>query len=305
MSQARLRLEITADGNMAKIKLPPKLPFKKVGIAGLGLIGGSLAKALIPFGGLELFVFDHDPQTQAAARRVRRFAAVTGDLETFLGWPLDLAYLCLPVRRNLEVVEIMGRRQAPYPVTDCGSTKAPITRAANEAGLIFCGGHPISGREVSGYRHASADLIPGSLFIVTPPEKAAPEIMALAEKLRSLHELLGCRVRVMTPEAHDRLYGLVSHLPYLAAVSLAGAVLKIGGEETLPWAGTGFRDSTRVSASSPPKWAEIALENADNLVENIDALREILAGFRQALAERDERKLLDMLQPIAAFRQKL
>ncbi|KXS56361.1 MAG: hypothetical protein AMR96_03110 [Candidatus Adiutrix intracellularis] len=290
---------------MTKIKLPPKLPFKKVGIAGLGLIGGSLAKAFIPFGGLELFVFDHDPQTQTAARRVRRFAAVTGDLETFLNWPLDLVYLCLPVRRNLEMVELIGNRQASYPVTDCGSTKAPITRAATQAGLIFCGGHPISGREVSGYQHASIDLIPGSLFILTPPEKASPEILALAEKLRSLHELLGCRVKIMTPENHDRLYGLVSHLPYLIAVSLAGTILKKGGEETLPWVGTGFRDSTRLSASSPSKWAEITLENATNLVENIDALREILTELRQILTEHDERKLLDMLQPIAAFRQKL
>jgi len=102
---------------MAKIKLPPKLPFKKVGLAGLGLIGGSLAKALSPFGGLELHIFDRDPATVEAARRVRRFAAVTDEAETFVDWPLDLAYLCLPVRRNIQLVELMGRRGAPYPVT--------------------------------------------------------------------------------------------------------------------------------------------------------------------------------------------
>ncbi|GHV57781.1 hypothetical protein FACS189460_4900 [Deltaproteobacteria bacterium] len=289
---------------MVGIKLPPKLPFKKVGLAGLWLIGGSLAKALIPFGGLELYVFDHNPETVAAARRVRRFAAVTDDLETFIRWPLDLAYLCLPVRHNISALELMGRRRAPYPVTDAGSTKGPITAAAGRSGLVFCGGHPIAGRELSGWAHASADLLRGCLFILTPPQDAGEESLALARQLQALHELLDCRVRVMTPEAHDRLYGLVSHLPYLAAAALAGTVLRQGGPETLAWAGTGFSDSTRVGAAAPPKWVEIILENADNLVENIDALTALLAEIRAGLAGRDEAGLRAILDPIADFRRR-
>ena len=261
---------------MVKIKLPPKLPFKRVGIAGRGLIGGSLAKALLPFGGMELRVFDRNPRTLAAARQVRRFAAVTDDPEVFIDWPLDLAYLCLPVRRNLELLEMIGRRGAPYPVTDAGSTKGPITALARSAGVNFCGGHPIAGREVSGYDHSSADLVRGCLFILTPPEEGGPAAEELTVKLRAFHELLDCRVRVMPAPAHDRLYGLVSHLPYLAATALAGVALKQGGEAVLPWAGTGFRDSTRVGASDPAKWVEIALDNADNLAEDIGALLEIL-----------------------------
>ena len=290
---------------MAKIKLPPKLPFKKVGLAGLGLIGGSLAKALSPFGGLELHIFDRDPATVEAARRVRRFAAVTDEAETFIDWPLDLAYLCLPVRRNIQLVELMGRRGAPYPVTDAGGVKAPIAAAAAEAGLVFCGGHPISGTELSGWANSSADLIRGCLFILTPPDDAGPEVRALAEKLRALHELLDCRVRFMSPADHDRLYGLVSHLPYLTASALAGTVRRKGGRESLAWAGTGFRDSTRVGASAPPKWVEIILQNADNLVENIEDLRALLAEISAGLSARDEAGLLALLEPIADFRSRL
>jgi prephenate dehydrogenase len=273
-----------------------------MGLAGLGLIGGSLAKALIPFGGLELYIFDRDPATVAAARRVRRFAAVTDNEETFLGWPLDLAYLCLPVRRNIRLMELMGRRGVSYPVTDAGSTKGPIADAAARAGLVFCGGHPIAGRELSGWANSSADLVRGCLFILTPPDDAGPEVRALAEKLLALHELLDCRVRVMSPADHDRLYGLVSHLPYLAAAALAGTVLRKGGRESLAWAGTGFSDSTRVGASAPPKWVEIILQNADNLVENIEALRALLAEISAGLAGRDEAGLLALLEPIAEFR---
>jgi len=290
---------------MVKIKLPPKLPFKKLGLAGLGLIGGSLAKALIPFGGLELYIFDRDPATVAAARRVRRFAAVTDEVETFLGWPLDLAYLCLPVHHNIQLLELLARRRAPYPVTDAGSTKGPIADAAARAGLVFCGGHPISGREVSGWANSSADLMRGCLFILTPPDNAGPEVRALAEKLRALHELLDCRVRVMSPADHDRLYGLVSHLPYLAAAALAGTVLRQGGPESLAWAGTGFSDSTRVGASAPSKWVEIIMQNADNLVVNIEALRSLLAEISAGLTNRDEAGLLALLEPIAAFRGQL
>ncbi len=289
---------------MPGITLPPKPPFKRVGIAGLGLIGGSLAKALIPFGGMELYVFDHDPKTVAAARKVRRFAAVTDQVETFIDWPLDLAYLCLPVRRNVELVTLMGQRVAPYPVTDAGSTKGPIVRAAVQAGLNFCGGHPISGRELSGYAHSSADLFRGCLYILTPPEGDSPATRELTAKLKALHDLLECRVRIMPAADHDRLYGLVSHLPFLSASALAGTILRLGGEAALPWAGTGFKDSTRVSASAPPKWVEIAMENADNLAENLGEMINLLGEMRQNLQSGDAEGLMSILEPISAFRKK-
>jgi prephenate dehydrogenase len=288
---------------MPGITLPPKLPFKRVGIAGLGLIGGSLAKALIPFGGMELYVFDRDPKTVEAARKVRRFAAVTDRAETFLGWPLDLAYLCLPVRRNVELIGMMGAKGVTYPVTDAGSTKNPIVGAAAEAGLNFCGGHPISGREVSGYANSSADLIRGCLYILTPPGDG-PAARELTGKLKALHELLDCRVRIMPAPDHDRLYGLVSHLPFLSASALAGTVLRLGGEGALSWAGTGFKDSTRVGASAPAKWVEIAMENAGNLTEDIGALINILGEIRQSLQTGDADGLMSLLEPISAFRQK-
>ena len=290
---------------MAKIKLPPKLPFKRLGIAGLGLIGGSLAKALLPFGGLEIYVFDKDPETVKAAKKIRRLSKVTDDPSEFISWPLDLAYLCLPVKKNVELIELMGRQGITYPVTDAGSTKGPVTLAARNAGLVFCGGHPISGREVSGFKHAAADLWQGSLFILTPDESFGAAGEKLARDLFDFHKLLDCRIKVMSPSEHDKIYALVSHLPYLAASALAGTVFAKGGLDSLNWAGTGFKDSTRIAAASPPKWVEIALDNAENLVENIEQLELVLGSIKEALAAKNEEALLGLLEPISTFRQKL
>ncbi len=289
---------------MPGIALPPKLPFKRVGIAGLGLIGGSLAKALMPFGGMELYVFDKDPQTLEAARKTRRFTAVTDQEEIFLDWPLDLAYLCLPVQKNVDMAHLMGKKKVPYPVTDAGSTKNPIVRAAMKAGLNFCGGHPISGREVSGYANSSADLFRGCLYILTPPPEPDQAAEELLKKLTALHKLLQCKVKVMPSVEHDRLYGLVSHLPFLAASALAGTIMRMGGEESLNWAGTGFKDSTRVSAAATPKWLEIVMGNADNLADDIGGLIDLLSEMRQSLENRDLESLRNILEPACAFRKK-
>jgi prephenate dehydrogenase len=289
---------------MPGIALPPKLPFRRVGIAGLGLIGGSLAKALMPFGGMEIYAFDKDGKTLETARKTRRFAAVTDREEIFLDWPLDLAYLCLPVQKNVAMVGLMGQKKVPYPVTDAGSTKAPIVRAAMAAGLVFCGGHPISGREVSGYAHSSADLFRGCLYILTPPPGDDPAIGELLKKLMALHKLLQCNVKVMPSDRHDRLYGLVSHLPFLAASALAGAIMRMGGEESLNWAGSGFKDSTRISAAATPKWLEIVMGNADNLAEDIGALINILSEIRRNLQSRDAEGLKNILEPVCEFRKK-
>jgi prephenate dehydrogenase len=281
------------------------LPFSRLGVAGLGLIGGSLTKALMPFGGLELSVFDADPETIREAKKIKRLARATVDPDEFLSWPFDLIYLCLPVRRNVEFVRRLGRLALNCAVTDSGSTKVPVTEAALEAGLNFCGGHPIAGKEVAGFKHSSAELVKGCLFVLTPDERFGPRQKELLGRLKNLHQLLGCRLRVISPAEHDRIYALVSHLPYLSASALAGTALFEGGEEALAWAGTGFRDSTRVGASPPAKWVEVAMENADNLVEDLGRLMDVLDRIRSLIRNRQADELAALLERISAYRRRL
>jgi prephenate dehydrogenase len=288
-----------------KFKLPPRLPFRRLGLAGLGLIGGSLVKAFMPFGGLEISVFDNNPETVREAGRIKRLARVTSDPDEFLSWPLDLAYLCLPVKRNVEMVARMGRAGVPYPVTDSGSTKGPITEAALAAGLNFCGGHPIAGKEVAGFRHSTADLIRGCLFLLTPDERFGPRQKELLGRLKNFHELLGCRIRLVSPAEHDRIYGLISHLPYVTASALAGTAMAKGAPDILSWVGTGFKDTTRVGASPPLKWVEVAMENSANISGFIGDLIETLTGLQTAIAQKNEPELTRMLTEISAFRRLL
>jgi prephenate dehydrogenase len=290
---------------MPKFKLPPRLPFRNLGVAGLGLIGGSIAKALMPFDGLSISAFDGDPETVREARKIRRFSKITGDVEEFLSWPLDLAYLCLPVRRNVELIERMGAMGKTWAVTDSGSTKGPANEAALAAGLNYCGGHPIAGKEVAGFRHSQADLVRGCLYILTPDERFGPSQKELLWRLNNLHKLLGCRVKILTPFEHDRIYGLISHLTYVSASAMAGTAMARGRGDILDWAGTGFRDTTRVGASPPAKWVEVAMENSENLVEYIGHLIETLDSFRSVIGRKDAPELMRMLEEISAFRRRL
>jgi prephenate dehydrogenase len=290
---------------MPRFKLPPRLPFRSIGVAGLGLIGGSLAKAFMPFGGLELNAFDHDPKTVREARKIRRFKRVTDDPEEFAQWPLDLAYLCLPVGHNVNMIKRLGNLKVPYAVTDSGSTKSSANEAALAAGLNFCGGHPIAGKEVAGFSHSTADLIRECLFILTPDSRFGTKQTELLARLKNLHELLGCRIRIMSPAEHDKLYALVSHLPYLTASALAGTAKNLGGPEVLPWVGTGFKDTTRVGASPPAKWVEVVIDNADNLVEDIEGLMEVLSRMRDILLKKDYGQMMELLLEISTFRQKI
>ncbi|MDR3154000.1 MAG: prephenate dehydrogenase [Deltaproteobacteria bacterium] len=290
---------------MPKFKLPPRLPFRRLGIAGLGLIGGSLAKAFMPFDGLEISVFDSDPATLEEAKRIRRFRRVVSDPGQFMALDLDLAYLCLPVHLNAAMLGEMGRLKVPYPVTDSGSTKTATNEAALAAGVNFCGGHPIAGKEVAGFAQSDAALIPGCLYILTPDPRFGPAQKELLGRLRNLHELLGCRIRILSPEEHDQIYSLVSHLPYLAASALAGAALEAGGFRALEFAGTGFRDTTRVGASPPEKWAAVVMDNAENLSRDLERLTGVLGRVKGLVDARDRQGLLELLHAFSAYRRAL
>jgi prephenate dehydrogenase len=175
---------------MPKSKLPPKLPFRRLGIAGLGLIGGSLAKAFSPFDGLEINVFDSDPATLEEARRIRRFRRVVSDPGEFMALDIDLASLCLPVHLNALMLEEKGRLKVPYAVTDAGSTKGAANEAALAAGVNFCGGHPIArARRWLASPSRRRPSIPGCLYILTPDPHFGPAQKELLGRLKSLHEL--------------------------------------------------------------------------------------------------------------------
>lgn len=182
--------------------------------------------------------------------------------------------------------EVSGSLMEGAVAFDVGSVKGNLVHEMEKRmprGVGFVGCHPIAGSERSGLEASSAELFDGALCIITTTEKSDKTSV---EKIAGLWSALGCRVEYMGAEEHDRVYGLVSHFPHLAAY----AMLNTAGDvdpDYLGFAGPGFADTTRIALSAPSLWRDICLMNRENLIELIDIFMDNLKRLRRQLKEGD------------------
>ena len=275
--------------------------FGKVTIVGLGLIGGSLAWALKESGEVRTVCgVDSDPGSV-------EYAVETGIIDE---GSTDAAE-AVPGAEVIVAATYVGsiadtvRSLIPHAddgalITDVGSVKAVIVRDVESfipGRLGFVGGHPIAGTENSGVRNAILGLFSGKRFILTP---TAITPGAAKEKIRALWKLVGSDVYEMDPDSHDRIFGLVSHLPHAAAYALVDAILSSGDPDTLlDFAGGGLRDYTRIASSSPEMWADIMTANRDNVLGALRQLKESLSKIESALEKGDRDALLKIFNAAA------
>ena len=280
---------------------------RRLAVVGLGLLGGSVAKAARVHGvAAEIVGVGRDPARIDAARRDGAVDAVSTDLAAALR-DADFVVLATPVRTLGRLLEDVARAVGPETiVTDVGSTKAAIVGVAaglaRTSPLRFVGSHPMAGSEQSGYAHARADLFHGATVIVTPTETSAP---ATVKTVTTFWEVLGAtRVLTLDPDTHDRAVAAISHLPHLAAFALVDAVerLQPGAFDV---AARGFRDTTRIAASDPTMWEEIFLANRDALAAGLDAFRAALADLERLIAAGDSAGLRTALARIKVRRETL
>jgi prephenate dehydrogenase len=227
-----------------------------VAVAGLGLIGGSIAKALTR-AGYRVIGVDRPARTRAA----RRGGAVAGTATSVAVAvrEADVLVLAAPPAANLRLLAEAARAAPPaLVITDVSSVKRPIVAAARRLRLArFVGGHPMAGRERSGFAASSADLFRGAPWILTPSAAAPRRVVA-----RIVRDV-GARPVVVPEAAHDRAMAYLSHLPQVVAWALAAAAR--GDRVTarlLRLAGPGFRDMTRLAASPRTLWREVLAQNA-------------------------------------------
>jgi prephenate dehydrogenase len=245
-------------------------------VAGLGLMGGSLAAGLVRRGDRVLLWHYRDGvAAEAAAAGLGRAVADPA------AEPWDLAVACGPVGTLPDQVR---RLAAAGPlVTDVGSVKGPLAAAC--ADLIAAGrfvpSHPMCGSHRTGWKAADPGLWCGSVAVVCPGQPAA------TAAVEALWRDLGCRVVHLDPVDHDRAVARASHWPHVCA-SLAAAQLD---EAAAPLAASGFRDTTRVAAGSPALWADILGENRAAVAAEVRAARERLAALESALAADDRAAL--------------
>lgn len=281
----------------------------RIGIVGTGLVGASLGLALRPLPEVDEVVgFDRDPvQLEEAVRRGALTRAAGTAKEAVAD--ADVVVLAVPVSAVAAVAAEVGPGLAPGSVlTDVASVKARVVEALQAAAppdVHVVGGHPMAGSAETGAAHASADLFVGATYLLTPTTHTDAQAY---QRLHGLVARLGARVLAVSPERHDLLVAVVSHLPQLAATTLMNLAAERARDEhagLLLLAAGGFRDATRVAASNPDLWLDICAENRDAIVAVLDDYRERIGALRSILAVSDGEGLRQALDEARVSRRAL
>ena len=281
---------------------------KTLAVIGVGLVGGSFALALRRAGYVTTVVgFDRDG---AALERAAALGAIdtaaTSISEAARG--ADLVVVAVPVRAIGPVLHDVALALQPGAVvTDVGSTKAEVMKVARgelrERFERFVPGHPIAGREASGVEAATAELFRGARVVLTPDAQTSADAV---EIVRGAWEAAGGRVTTMAAEEHDRIFAVVSHLPHLLSFALVSEVAaRDNAAELLGFAAGGFRDFTRIAASSPEMWRDIALQNRAALLAEIDRYGARLALYRELVDKGDGAGLERLMAEARASRESM
>lgn len=266
----------------------PFLQLDRIAVCGLGLIGGSMVQALHAAGYRgKVTGYDIRANTVQAALEggwIHQACPRTEDLFA----DHDLVLLCQPVSALLGLLtsHLDAIDQGRAVVMDVASVKLPVLQAlgGERAAACFVPCHPIAGRAEAGWAAARADLFQGRACIMTPTAGTDPKAVALASDFWAL---LGARVALMPADEHDRAYAAMSHLPQVLSYAyLHGLAGRPAAGEWLQYRGTGFQGFSRLGSSDASLWADIAVHNADPLIEEIDSVQDSLALFRDLLVRR-------------------
>ncbi|WP_202427712.1 prephenate dehydrogenase [Duganella margarita] len=266
----------------------------KVVIFGVGLIGGSFALALKKAGAVrEVVGVGRSAASMARALELGIIDSIGVTGEPSLAGALhgaDLVLLAAPVAQTAAILaSIAPHLAAGTVVTDAGSTKSDVVAAARQAlgGKVaqFVPGHPIAGRETNGPDAAIDHLYIGKKVVLTA---LAENSEADVERVAAAWRACGALIHRLTPEAHDKVFAAVSHLPHLLAYALVDDVAnKPHADLLFQYAASGFRDFTRIAGSSPEMWRDISLANQPALLAELDAYMAQLTQLRAHLAAHD------------------
>lgn len=271
--------------------------YRKVAIVGLGLIGGSLARALKKSGNVtDVTGIDIDQGSIDYALRKK----IIDHGYTNLGEGVSGSEIIVIATNVGDIaktaVTIFPHARKGAVITDVGSVKGKIVSKLDKltpGHLLFVGGHPIAGTENSGVKASRPGLFKGKRFIITPTSKTDPGAI---NKISGLWKTAGAEVYEMDPRMHDRIFGFVSHLPHIVAYSLVDSILSAEDSETLlDFAGGGLRDYTRIAASSPDMWTDIFTANRESAIKAIEKFRKSLDKIEGAIRKKDSVSLRKLL----------
>jgi cyclohexadieny/prephenate dehydrogenase len=286
---------------------PPPALFNRLALIGVGLIGSSIARAARMQNAVGSIVATaRSPETR---RRVAELGiadqVVETNAEAVEG--ADLVIVCIPVGACGPVAAEIGKHLAPGAVvSDVGSVKGSVVRDMSPhlpKHVHFVPAHPVAGTEYSGPDAGFAELFVNRWCILTPP---AGTDAAATEKLAQFWRLIGANVETMSPEHHDLVLAVTSHLPHLIAYTIVGTadeLQNVTRSEVLKFSAGGFRDFTRIAASDPTMWRDVFLANKDAVLEMLGRFNEDISALTKSIRNGDGEALFEQFTRTRAIRK--
>ncbi len=276
----------------------------KVTIIGLGLIGGSLARALTVKAGItEIAAVSRNHCALSQAKNERMITRGFTCLDNYI-LDSDIIFLCAPLKASLNYLDALSGRLSPdCLVTDVCSTKGQISSyiKSMDSPPRFIGGHPMAGSEKTGYASSVAHLFENAYYILTPCSTTLdPDIPVMQDLVRAI----GGIPVVLDATTHDRITAAISHVPHVAASALVNMVSNCKEKDTMRvLAAGGFRDITRIASSSPEMWEDIISSNSNLVVEILNTYEKILAGVRKSISSGSSTEIISFFSQARDFRE--
>jgi len=283
--------------------------FDTISIIGCGLIGSSILRAIKAKNlAREIKIFDHSKEVTAYLKKENICTNISNDIRQCV-INSDLIIVATPLSSYKEIIlSIKDSLKKNVILTDTGSVKKEVMKIIHNINLTdvhWIPSHPIAGTEESGPRAGQANMFENRWCIISPPKNCAAQPI---RSLKILWETIGSKVKIMTPEEHDEILSLTSHLPHAIAYNIVKTVMSVEDklkQEVIQYSAGGLRDFTRIAASNPLMWRDIFLDNSENVSKGIDSFIEKLNELKKAVNDKNGDKLYKIFNSTRELRKEI
>jgi len=283
--------------------------FNNISIIGCGLIGSSILRAIKNKNlAKEIRIFDHSKEVTMYLKKENICTNVFSDIRQCVT-NSDLIIIATPLSSYKEIIlSIKDSLKKNAILTDTGSVKKEVMKIIHNINLKdihWIPSHPIAGTEESGPKAGQAEIFNNRWCIISPPENCAEQPI---KRLKTLWENMGSKVKIMTPEEHDKILSLTSHLPHVIAYNIVRTVMNVEDklkQEVIQYSAGGLRDFTRIAASNPLMWKDILLDNSENVSKGIDNFIEKLNELKKTINDKNGDKLYQIFNTTKDVRKEI
>ena len=283
--------------------------FDTISIIGCGFIGSSILRAIKAKNlAREIKIFDHSKEVTAYLKKENICTNISNDIRQCV-INSDLIIVATPLSSYKEIIlSIKDSLKKNVILTDTGSVKKEVMKIIHNINLTdvhWVPSHPIAGTEESGPRAGQANMFENRWCIISPPKNCAAQPI---RSLKILWETIGSKVKIMTPEEHDEILSLTSHLPHAIAYNIVKTVMSVEDklkQEVIQYSAGGLRDFTRIAASNPLMWRDIFLDNSENVSKGIDSFIEKLNELKKAVNDKNGDKLYKIFNSTRELRKEI